>query len=148
MQVAQFLKRRLRFVANVADVHLPTHQTLEHFVEHLRGLGCGRCEKFILHFLDGSWVKQGQTRKAYKLLAPLLKKLVLPAPPSGRAAYSLGCFCGALGKTKEGIRWLKLAYNMSLDKDDLRTQALLEPDLRDIWPSVAEFSLDAYSVLE
>ena len=74
--------------------------------------------------------------------------MLCQAPPSGRAAYSLACFCGALGKTKEGIRWLKLAYNMSLDKDDLRTQALLEPDLRDIWPSVAEFSLDAYSVLE
>lgn len=99
---------------------------------------------------DLAWAlhKQGETRQAYRLLAPLLKKLVLPGPPSGRAAYSLACFCGALGKTKEGIRWLKLAYNMSVHKDDIRTQALLEPDLREIWPSLPDFSFDACSVLE
>lgn len=99
---------------------------------------------------DWAWAlhRQGRTRDAYKLLTPLLKKLVLPGPPSGRAAYSLACFCGALGKVKEGTRWLRLAYNMSRQKDDFRTQTLLEPDLREIWPGLAELSLDACSVLE
>jgi hypothetical protein len=92
--------------------------------------------------------KQGHPLKAYKLLAPKLKKLELPGPPSGRAAYELACFCGALGRFKEGVRWLRLGCTLSLDKDDLRIQALLEPDLREIWPSVAELSMDAYSVFE
>lgn len=92
--------------------------------------------------------KQGETLKAYKLLAPLLKKLALPGPPSGRAAYSLACFCGALGKQKEGTRWLRLAHRLSLNKEDLRMQALLDPDLREIWPGVAELSYEAYNVLE
>lgn len=92
--------------------------------------------------------KQGETLKAYKLLAPMLKKLTLPGPPSGRAAYSLACFCGALGKAKEGTRWLRLAHTMSLNKDDLRMQALFEPDLREIWPGVAELSMDACNVIE
>lgn len=99
---------------------------------------------------DWAWAlhKQGKTREAYKLLAPILKKLILPGPPSGRAAYSLACFCGALGKLKEGTRWLQLAYKLCQNRDDLRTQALLEPDLREIWPGVPELSLEAFSVLE
>jgi tetratricopeptide (TPR) repeat protein len=99
---------------------------------------------------DWAWAlhKQGKTRAAYKLLAPLLKKLVLPGPPSGRAAYSLACFCGALKKNKEATRWLQLAYNLSVHRDELRTQALLEPDLREIWPGVPELSFDACNVLE
>ena len=92
--------------------------------------------------------KQGKTRQAYNLLVPKLKKLELPGPPSGRAAYSVACFCGALGKFKEGTRWLRLAYNLSLNRDDLRLQALMDPDLREIWPGVAELSYDACKVLE
>ena len=92
--------------------------------------------------------KQGKTLEAYKLLAPKLKKLELPGPPSGRAAYSVACFCGALNRNKEGVRWLRLAYNLSLNRDDLRIQALLEPDLREIWPSVPELSMEACSMLE
>jgi len=92
--------------------------------------------------------KQGKTLEAYKALAPKLKKLELPGPPSGRAAYSIACFCGALDRVKEGVRWLSLAYALSLNKDDLRTQALLEPDLRGIWPSVPELSMEACNLLE
>lgn len=92
--------------------------------------------------------KQGDSLKAYKLLAPKLKKLVIPGPPSRRAAYEVACFCGALGRCKEGVRWLRLAYNMSADRDELRIQALMEPDLREIWPSVSELSMDAYTVFE
>ena len=92
--------------------------------------------------------KQGQTVAAYKILAPLLKKLVLPGPPSGRAAYSLACFCGALNKTREGTRWLKLACNLCQNRDAFRMHALLEPDLRQLWPGVPELSIEACSVLE
>ena len=92
--------------------------------------------------------KQGKTRKAYNLLAPKLKKLELPGPPSGRAAYSVACFCGALGRVKEGTRWLQLAYKLSLNRDDLRMQALMDPDLREIWPGVAELSYEACNFLE
>src|SRR5688572_14390948 len=92
--------------------------------------------------------KQGNSLAAYKVLAPLLKKLKLPGPPSGRAAYSLACFCGALNRSREGARWLRLAYSLCQEKDQFRVHALLEPDLREIWPSLPELSIDAYSVLE
>lgn len=99
---------------------------------------------------DLAWAlhKQGKSLEAYKILAPLLKELALPGPPSGRAAYSVACFCGALGRVKEGIRWLRLAHNLSRQHESFRIQALLEPDLREIWPGVAELSIDAFSVLE
>jgi hypothetical protein len=92
--------------------------------------------------------KQGQSSAAYKVLAPMLKKLKLPGPPSGRAAYSVACFCGALNKVREGTRWLKLAYALCQDKDHFRIHALLEPDLREIWPGLPELSTDACAVLE
>ena len=92
--------------------------------------------------------KQGQTAQAYKLLAPLLRKLALPGPPSGRAAFLLACFCGVLGKTREGTRWLRLAYNLSTNRDALRIHALLEPDLREIWPGLTELREEACGVLE
>lgn len=92
--------------------------------------------------------KQGKTAAAYKLLAPLLKKLKLPGPPSGRAAYSLACFCGSLQKNRESARWLRLAYNLSQNRDDFRLQALLEPDLREIWPSLPELRAEACEILE
>ena len=92
--------------------------------------------------------KQGESLAAYKILAPLLKKLKIPGPPSGRAAYSLACFCGALHKSREGTRWLRLAYVLCQNKDQFRIHALLEPDLRDIWPGLPELSSDACSVLE
>ncbi len=92
--------------------------------------------------------KQGETAAAYKMLAPLLKKLTIPGPPSGRAAYSLACFCGALEKNKEATRWLRLAQTLATNKDDFRLQAILEPDLRDIWPGLPELSAEACGVLE
>lgn len=92
--------------------------------------------------------KQGKPLAAYKTLAPLLKKLVLPGPPSGSAAYSLACFCGTLNRLREGARWLRLAYTLAEDKDEFRVHALLEPDLREIWPGVSELCVDACSVLE
>jgi hypothetical protein len=92
--------------------------------------------------------KQGDSLAAYKILAPLLKKLILPGPPSGRAAYSLACICGKLQKTREGTRWLRLAYTLCENKDMFGVHALLEPDLRQIWPGIPELSVDAYSVLE
>jgi hypothetical protein len=92
--------------------------------------------------------KQGNTLAAYKLLAPILRKLKLPGPPSGRAAYSLACFCGALNRVREGTRWLRLAYTLCQNKDQFGIHAILEPDLRAIWPGIPELSADACSVLE
>lgn len=99
---------------------------------------------------DLAWAlfKKGETRKAYQVLAPLLRRLTIPGPPSGRAAYSLACFCGALGRIKEGVRWLRLAHKLSTNPDDFRIQALFEPTLREIWPSLPELSLEACNVLE
>jgi hypothetical protein len=90
----------------------------------------------------------GKTRAAYKLLAPILKQLTLPGPPSGRAAFCLACFCGAMDRVKEGTRWLRLAYTLAEDKDAFRLHALREPDLRSIWPGIPELSADAVSLLE
>lgn len=92
--------------------------------------------------------KLGQTEKAYKTLAPILKKLKVHGPPSGRAAYCLACFCGTLGKNAEGVRWLKLAHAMAVDKDTFRVHAVHDPDLRDIWPGLPRFAEAALSVLE
>ena len=92
--------------------------------------------------------RMGDSAGAYKLLAPILKRLKLPGPPRGRAAYCLACFCGALGKTKEGIRWLNLAHVLAEDKDAFRHHVLLEPELRDLWPTIPELASDAVSILE
>jgi len=92
--------------------------------------------------------RMGDTRAAYNLLAPLMRRLKLPGPPSGRSAYCLACFCGTLGKTKEAVRWLNLALVLAEDKDDFRNHALLEPELRDVWPGIPELAYEAISVLE
>ncbi len=92
--------------------------------------------------------KMGETEQAYKVLAPLMKKLKLPGPPSGRSAYSLACFCGVLGRTKEATRWLNLAFVLAEDKDVFRHHTLREPELRDVWPAIPELAHEALSVLE
>lgn len=80
--------------------------------------------------------KQGQTKEAYRILAPVLKKLKLPGPPSGRAAYCLACFCSVLGRKDEGARWLRLAEIRAVNKDAFRFHVLREPDLQDFWASL------------
>lgn len=92
--------------------------------------------------------RMGDTLAAYKTLAPLVKRLKLPGPPSGRSAYCLACFCGALGRVKEGIRWLNLAHVLAEDNDAFRHHALREPELRDIWPAIPELASEALSLLE
>ena len=84
--------------------------------------------------------KCGETQKAYAVLAPILKKLKLAGPPSGRAAYCLACFCGTLRKKGEGTRWLRLAYTLAADKDAFRVHAIHEPDLREIWPGLPQLA--------
>lgn len=84
--------------------------------------------------------KQGQTREAYKLLAPILKKLKLAGPPSGRAAYCLACFCAALGKRREAVRWLRLALAMASDKEVFKDHVIHDPDLREVWPGMPQFA--------
>jgi hypothetical protein len=95
-----------------------------------------------------SLYKQGKPREAYNVLAPLLKGLKLPGPPSGRAAYCLACFCGELRKVKEGVRWLRLAHTLAADRDAFRVHAVLEPALREVWPGIPELNEDALSILE
>jgi hypothetical protein len=92
--------------------------------------------------------KTGETIQAYKLLAPILKKLKLAGPPSGRAAYCLACFCGTLGRSREGVRWLNLAHALAKEKDAFKMHAIHEPDLRHIWPGLPQFAEAALSVLE
>ena len=84
--------------------------------------------------------KQGKTRQAYKLLAPVLRQLKLPGPPSGRAAYCLACFCVGLGKKDEAARWLRLAALRSVDKEAFRFHVLGEPELQDFWPKINELA--------
>jgi hypothetical protein len=90
----------------------------------------------------------GDTERAYKVLCPIVKRLKLPGPPSGRSAYCLACFAGVLGRNKEAVRWLNLAYVLAEDKDAFRHHALTERDLRDVWPGIPELACDALSVLE
>jgi hypothetical protein len=92
--------------------------------------------------------KLGKTREAHKILAPLLRGLRLPGPPSGRAAYCLACFCGALDRIREATRWLRLAHTLAKDKDALRLHSIMEPDLRSVWPGIAELNAEAAAVLE
>lgn len=92
--------------------------------------------------------KMGQTREAYDVLAPVLKKLKLAGPPSGRAAYCLACFCAALGRVTEGVRWLRLALALAECKDTFKMHVIHDPDLRDIWPSLPQIAEAAASFLE
>jgi predicted Zn-dependent protease len=90
--------------------------------------------------------KLGRTQEARGILAPILKKLKLDGPPSGRAAYCLACFCGALGKKREGSRWLRLALALAADKEVFKDHAVHDPDLREIWPGMPQFSDVALSL--
>ena len=98
------------------------------------------CPQEAFAWENWAWAlhKQGRTREAYKVLSPILKKLKLPGPPSGRAAYCLACFCAVLGKKEEGVRWLRLAYLRAVSKDAFRFHVLGEPDLQDLWPDLLE----------
>ena len=77
--------------------------------------------------------KQGRTSEAYKVLAPILRQLRLPGPPSGRAAYCLACFCAALGRKEEGVRWLRLAEIRAVNKKAFRTHIARETELHELW---------------
>jgi hypothetical protein len=41
-----------------------------------------------------------------------------------------------------------MACALAEDKDAFRHHVLLEPDLREVWPGIAELATDALSVLE
>lgn len=82
--------------------------------------------------------KRGDTQQAYALLAPIMKGLKLPGPPSGRAAYCLACFCSVLGRLEEGRGWLRLALLRYPDRAGFRQYAVQEPDLEPLWPALAE----------
>lgn len=90
--------------------------------------------------------KLGRTKEAYQVLAPILKKLKLDGPPSGRAAYCLACFCSALGKKAEAMRWLRLALALAADKEIFKDHVVRDPDLRAIWPGMPQFADAAHSL--
>ena len=104
------------------------------------------CAKVCPHEAFGwenwAWAlhKQGQTKQAYKVLAPILRQLKLSGPPSGRAAYCLACFCTALGKIEEASGWLRLAALRSVNKEAFRFHVLGEPDLQSFWPKINELA--------
>lgn len=84
--------------------------------------------------------KQGESLQAYQLLAPLMKSLKLPGPPSGRAAWCLACFCAELKRTREAKRWLRMSAVLAQDKSTFEFHTQREPVLQAIWCQIAEVS--------
>lgn len=99
-----------------------------------------RFPKLYFGWENWAWAvhKRGDTGEAYALLAPILKGLKLPGPPSGRAAYCMACFCAVLGRLEEGKGWLRLALLRYPNRAGFSQYAVQEPDLEPLWPVLAE----------
>lgn len=99
-----------------------------------------RCPNSPKGWENWAWAlhKQGRTREAYALLAPILKELRLPGAPSGRAAYCLACFCSVLRKKKEAARWFRLALVQAKNRTAFQHITLREPTLKEFWSEVLE----------
>jgi tetratricopeptide (TPR) repeat protein len=71
--------------------------------------------------------KLGRTAEAKRLSL----EAVVQFPEAWPLTYNLACFCAALGEIEEARAWLKRA--LDADGDELKLQALNDPDLAPVW---------------
>ena len=81
---------------------------------------------FALHEL-------GRTQEAWDLLFPMADKF----PHDVTIKYNLACYAAQLARLWEAERWLKLAFTIGKE-EELRAQALEDPDLKPIWPKIMD----------
>lgn len=74
-----------------------------------------------------------RTHEAWELLFPLAEKF----PKDVTIKYNLACYGVQLGRHWEALQWLKLAFTIGKESE-LRPMALSDPDLKPLWPKIAE----------
>src|ERR1043166_49568 len=79
---------------------------------------------FALHEL-------GRTQEAWDLLFPMAERF----PHDVTIKYNLACYAAQLARLWEAEQWLKLAFTLGKE-DELRAQALADPDLKPIWAKI------------
>ena len=103
-------------------------------------------EKFcaVAPALPQSWLHRAvslyrlnRTQEAWDLLLPLAKKF----PRSWIISYDLACYACQLGNIAVGRKWLKKAFKLG-DPAEIKPLALADPDLKSLWPEIANSSLD------
>src|SRR4051812_39861562 len=81
---------------------------------------------FALHEL-------GQTQGAWDFLFPVAERF----PEEVTIKYNLACYAAQLARLWEAEQWLKLAFTVG-DKEELRTMALEDPDLKPLWAKIMD----------
>jgi tetratricopeptide (TPR) repeat protein len=75
-----------------------------------------------------------RTQEAFDSLMPAAKKFPkLPVIP-----YNLACYACQLGKLDDAMEQLEQAFDLSDKKDDIRLDALDDPDLEPLWLQIGE----------
>jgi tetratricopeptide (TPR) repeat protein len=75
-----------------------------------------------------------QTREAFDLLLPAAKKFPkLPVIP-----YNLACYACQLGKLEDAMKQIEQAIDLGGKKNDIRLDALEDPDLEPLWLQIGD----------
>jgi tetratricopeptide (TPR) repeat protein len=75
-----------------------------------------------------------QTREAFDLLLPAAKKFPkLPVIP-----YNLACYACQLGKLEDAMKQIEQAIDLAGKKNDIRLDALEDPDLEPLWLQIGD----------
>ena len=75
-----------------------------------------------------------QTREAFDLLLPAAKKFPkLPVIP-----YNLACYACQLGKLEDAMKQIEQAIDLADKKNDIRLDALEDPDLEPLWLQIGD----------
>lgn len=102
------------------DYVIPIAETL---VQQVPKISDGWIQRsFALHVLK-------RTLEAYDLLLPAVKLF----PKLWVIRYNLACYACKLGKLKIATEWLRQAIDLAEKDEDIRQQALEDPDLETLW---------------
>jgi tetratricopeptide (TPR) repeat protein len=71
-----------------------------------------------------------RTQEAFDHLRPVADRF----PNEWRIPYALACYCAQLGRFIESQLWLRRA--MAIDRETVRSTAIIDPDLKPLWVSM------------
>jgi len=78
--------------------------------------------------------ESNRTREAFDLLLPAAKKFPkLPVIP-----YNLACYACQLGKLEDAMKQIEQAIDLGGKKNDIRLDALEDPDLEPLWLQIGD----------
>lgn len=116
----QLMRCRIYQAARKWDLIVPVAETLVQQMPKMSEAWIQR--SYALHELK-------RTEEAYDLLLPAAKLL----PKMWVIRYNLACYACVMGKLKIAMERLKQAIDLAGEDEDIRLQALGDPDLKKIW---------------